>query len=239
MKSRGIWNALAVAALLLCASVAQAQITYSGGGGSGAGLFEEEFVSGSATTNLIGSMGWAFTCAGGTVAPVASEANRMGIFRLASAAAAQCSVYLGDSPTRGVLAGSQTATYRFTARFATDANIPKRRVGLNTLVAGDGTGDGVYFETLTDGNWFAVTNATSETRTDTGVAFAANTWFDFYITFTTGVASAVMRVNNTTLAAKATNFPSASVILPYLQIVGTGTAMTADFEYFSAKLPVK
>lgn len=144
----------------------------------------EDFMSGLGSDGNVGELGWDIGPGGGSqMRP--GEAGHPGIFRRTTsttagtyAAIQQALVIGGDGP----LLGSETFETHWIMRpNNTDSNTTMR-LGLGGDALADPPANGMYFEKLgADTNWFVVTRAAStETRTDTGVA-VAGAWTRFRI----------------------------------------------------------
>lgn len=167
-------------------------------------------------------------------AAIASEANRPGICRIIpNAVSVVGTLYLTSAinPLVGAL-----DYLRFDVRPYSDANIPTHRMG--ALVGPTAApADGMYFEHKSgDTNWYAVTRASStETRTDTGVAFAAGAFAAFEISFS--ATEIRFWINGVAVATNTTNISvSVSAFVPCVQVTTTGTVINTDFDFFKIRL---
>jgi len=109
--------------------------------------------------------------------------------------------------------------------------------GLGT--ANDTQGDqanGIYFQLLSsDTNWHLVTaNASTRTRVDTGIAYAANTWYKLQIQINDAGTSVQALINGATAgSAITTNIPTVA-LSPLVKVDGVagGTASDTDIDLF-------
>ncbi len=190
----------------------------------------EDFCGGSTTSVQIGTHGWLIVGLANSTLQVSATDFCLANFRNSGASAVGALYLLGTGQGAPVLYSSfRDSTFR--AAFTTGANVPTYRVGFfSTALNAAPSDDGVYFECLTsDTNWFAVTRdggTTNETRTDTGVAFAAGTRAVFRIEQpSAGVF--VFSIDGVVRATHsgAQNIPAqASPAIPVFQLTTTGTA---------------
>lgn len=131
----------------------------------------DEFLTGDTTTGEIGSLGW--NSSGGTVTTLASVAGRPGINRRETTTTINTFALNRNSST---IDPADTFDLTFIFRLNQTDSDTTLRIGLaNTFSAAPA--DGIYLEKLgADINWFYITNAAAETRTDSGVA-AGTGWF--------------------------------------------------------------
>lgn len=236
-----------LALCLLLPAAGWSQINYYPATGEG-GSFDpdnvivfDDFVSGGVATGTIGAMGWNFL--NGSVTSSVSVDNAPGVWtHRNTAASGVSSTYLtASSGTVSILGDLRTISFRMA--FGTGANVPDKRIGvLSTAVNAAPSDDAVYFECLAaDTNWFAVTRdgAASQTRTDTGVAFAASTFAVFRVEHT-ATSTWAFYVNDALKATHtAANTPPAEAtqIYPFTQLVTTGTANIDWYhDYFVMRL---
>jgi hypothetical protein len=190
----------------------------------------DDFYGPSSTSGEITGFGWAVN--GGTITLKAPEDNSPGIGMLRNASAAAISTLYTGSPANGfafILGDLKTIIFR--SAFTTGASVPDKRVGLMmSAVNSAPADDGVYFECLAaDTNWFAVTRdgaTTNHTRTDTGIAFSANTFLTFRIEHT-APSTWAFYINDVLKATHgaAQNPPAeAQGVFIFGQVVTTGTA---------------
>ena len=113
------------------------------------------------------------------------------------------------------------------------------RIGLANDFTANPPINGAYFEKLSaDTNWFGVGRVSNvETRTDTGVAAAADTWLNFKLR---RVSATVLgfSVNGGTEIEVTGNMPVDSTsLLPGFHLVPTSaSARNLDVDFFSMKL---
>jgi hypothetical protein len=225
-------------------------------GGSGPGIFAgggvsssesnplapvlwDEFMTGAASTGVVGSLGW--TPSGTTCALNGSLADHPGIARCTNAASATGGLISNTQGDNLMISNLESLAYL--VYFETGANVPTARIGIFTSAVGTSppNSTSVYFEHVSgDTNWFAVTrDAGGATRTDTGVAFAAAAWirlgiahpasgrFDFYVN------------GNLTNSRTAGNIPiEAAGVYTYIQFQTTGTAAAFWVDYFWMRMAV-
>jgi hypothetical protein len=183
-------------------------IGYQGGGGSN-GL----------------KLGWQngnFSGSGGSITP---DTNHPGLFALNCGGNLTCRWFL--NPFAGNISSNQTFhpdyTFETTLIFRpTSSNTTTGvdyRFGLFSDITANPPADGIYLEKLSsDSNWFCVTRASStQTRTDAGVAFAADTFFKLR----------VRRVDGTTMGCKV---DSASEVTQTTNIPANGSNLYVGFQ---------
>ena len=145
-------------------------------------IIVDDFYPGSGETGEIGAINWSFT--NGTIFANAPEANNPGIVGLRTSATANqvCSMYLGSNASATVIRFDQldhiTWLFKPTAT-NTDCAYQFGAMAAFTALT---TTHGCWLERLsTDTNWFFVcANGSTQTRVDSGVAFAAS-WFKIKI----------------------------------------------------------
>lgn len=104
-----------------------------------------------------------------------------------------------------------------------------RRVGLIKQNVGTEPTDGIYFRTLANGNWYAVTrSASTETATDCAVTPAAASWRTLKIV-STGT-SVTFYINSVLVATHTTNIPLASAFITPGFVVYGGASATGGGE---------
>lgn len=202
----------------------------------GAPVIWDDFLSGASVSNYVGALGWYWVSAAGSGAFIAGETNHPGIFRVTVGAAGAGNMYTNGSTWMATFADIFSSTY--IVRIATGANPLRMRIGPSADPSANPPADGVYFEHLQgDTNWFAVTRGTgAETRTDTGIAFAANTWLKLDVehpiatSYTFKINGVVVATNTTHLPAEATGAAPGGI-----GGVATGTQLAFDIDYFRAQ----
>lgn len=175
----------------------------------------EEFIGSSSTSVNIGTHGWNVTGAGASYSVAfAPITGHPGVGRLATGATSGNTATL-HMRTAGQDVFDSDDNFDMTWIFRTDKNggalaSTLYRVGLGNNCTSFPPADGMWMEKLTtDTNWFFVTrSASTETRTDSGVAMADLTWYRLRIrrssgtiTFTLDAGSNVDHTTNVTSAA--------------------------------------
>ncbi len=149
---------------------------------------QDNFLSGNATSGQVGKLGWVWS--GASLTMLASEAGRPGIVRGVTAATnpSNGAFHVRATASAGIiLPADQPWEIGWMVRPRLNggaAGSTVIRVGMsNDPTTGTTPSNGVYFEKLdTDTNWFFVTRSgAAETRTNTGVAFADDTFVRFRI----------------------------------------------------------
>ena len=149
--------------------------------------------------------------AAGTVAVIAGEAKHPGVITWDIG-----STTAGDISS--LYCNRSTAPFRLSRglkQFGCGIRTPASGVGndfimgMSSSVSNFAPGAGIYFECLAaDTNWFAVTRAAStETRTDTGVAIAVSTWLDLEVDCRDN-ANIKFYIDNVLVATNTTNIPT-------------------------------
>lgn len=172
-----------------------------------------------------------FTVSGATT----SEADHLGILELEPFESVVCGFALGPDADLPVLRFSDLNSTTIIIRTA-GIQDTFFRFGLNNDVASDPPVDGVYFELLsTDTNFFAVTrDNNTQTRTDTGVAWVANTWYT--LTITKDANNNPKFTINTTDITNTTNIPTEFLNLGISVLRSVTNNTTYDLDFFSVKI---
>jgi hypothetical protein len=164
-----------------------------------------------------------------------SEADHLGILELEPFESVVCGFAAG--------AGSNLPVLRFvdlnsTTIIIRTAGIKDNffRFGLNNNVASSPPVDGVYFELLNgDTNFFAVTrDNNTQTRTNTGVAWVANTWYT--LTITKDANNNPKFTINATNVTNTTNIPTEFLNLGISILRNVTNSTTYDLDFFSVKI---
>ena len=139
----------------------------------------DDFMNNSGGTGQIGVLGWKFT--NGSIYVPSLTQNHPGLIGLRTSATANqvCSFYIGNAVATNVLRFDEWLEARYIFR-PTAANTDcAYQIGPMSAYGSLTPTHGVWLERLsTDTNWFFVSsNASTKTRTDSGVAFAA-AWFN-------------------------------------------------------------
>jgi hypothetical protein len=135
-------------------------------------LVHEEFAGGVATSGQYGQNGWV-SLSGGTITYNFSEANHVGMYRMASAAAGVlCGMYLNCHMVSG-----ENFISEFVLRPNHADSDTQVRFGWSD-VSGDPPTNGIYFEKLyADTNWYAVCRTGgTQTKQSLGYAVTAALW---------------------------------------------------------------
>jgi len=192
-------------------------------------FIQDEFMTGTATSGQIGSLGWGFGGAG-SVTAIAGETGRPGLYRLATGA-------VGGQSARITFSGStvfdSTAAHAmiWLNRLNTNDGNTTIRIGAITPASASPPTDGIYFEKLdADTNWFCVTRVGGvQTRTDTGVAVTTNFTRYSYTRNSTGV---IFILGTENVCTHTTNVPG-SVMTPSTFIITSAAASkTVDIDYY-------
>jgi len=202
-------------------------------------IIVDEFLFASTEAGEIGELGWGFT--NGSWNLVSAEANHPGTCRRASTAASLtvASAYPGGGGTAADMRFDQLDEITWVVRVPTTIASMDIRIGLANDFTANPPINGAYFEKLTaDTNWFGVGRVSSvETRTDTGVAAAADAWIKLRLR---RVSETVLgfTVNGGTEIEVAGNMPIGSnALLPGFQIIPTSAnARNLDVDFFSMRL---
>lgn len=164
-----------------------------------------------------------------------SEADHLGILELEPFESVICGFALGPDDNLPVL---RFVDLNSTTIIIRTASIKDNffRFGLNNNVASSPPVDGVYFELLsTDTNFFAVTrDNNTQTRTDTGVSWVANTWYT--LTITKDANNNPKFTINTTDVTNTTNIPTEFLNLGISVLRDVTNSTTYDLDFFSVKI---
>jgi hypothetical protein len=174
-----------------------------------------------------------------TVTAANSEPDHLGIIELEPFESVVCGFALGSQGNEPLLrfGDLNTTTLIFRTAGIKDTFF---RFGLNNDLENtsgiDQTTNGIYFELLsTDTNFFAVTKTSStQTRTNTGVAWVANTWYILKITRNS--SNQPIFTINTTEVTNTTNIPTGFLNLGISVFRNVTNATTYDLDFFSLKL---
>jgi len=196
-------------------------------------IFQDEFISGTTTSGVIGSLGWGFS--NGTVTQLVSETNRPGILRRDTGAGAGTVTSLRlNINASATFAANLAHDLLWMVRVNNNDADTAVRVGLATpAFTTDPPTDGIYFEKLyADTNWFCITRASStETRTDSGIAVDTSFNTFAYEKISSPTSSVIFQINNTVVCTHTTNLPT-GLSSPWTHIVNqVGAAKTLDHDY--------
>jgi hypothetical protein len=200
----------------------------------------DDFASGTVTSAQIGKLGWLTTLVGtGTISLIGGEAGHPGILRLNTQATpgSSVSLYLRFTSAGGVLYSSDFFDVSFLARVAqlnTDADATYRLgLGVDASLVPPAT-SGLWIERLGgETDWFAVRRAaTVDTRTDTTVAQAQNTWRRHRIR---RIDASTIRFSVGATAVDTTTGAPTAALQPLVQISNGAAAAskTLDIDLFS------
>lgn len=196
---------------------------------------QEEFISGSNTNGTIGILGMGIT--GGTAGQQNSEANRFGILRRDTGAAAGTVASTVLTPNNSTIF---TVTLPHKIVWAVRQNVNNNntivRHGSMNLFTANPPANGIYIEkAAADTNWFCVTRSGGvETRTDTGVAVDTN-FHTFAYTLNSSGASFTLDSAGV-CGTHTTNLPT-GFTNPASHIVNVdAVAKSADYDYFQVQI---
>lgn len=195
----------------------------------------DDFLTGDAGSAAIGQLKWSLN--GATSGYLANVANHTKVTQVNVAA----------GPATGALILPSNYWWKFSeidtgvwwVSVDTGANLPGARIGyFSTSTTATPTDDAVYFEHLAaDTNWFAVTRdatgAGGQTRTDTNVVYAANTWYKLQIAHPAS-GRWDFTMDGVLVASRTTgNIPAeATPIITAFQVITNGTAIAGYFDYY-------
>ena len=198
-------------------------------------IFQDEFLSGSTTSGVIGSLGWGFS--NGTTSFLVSETNRMGILRRDTGAGVGTVTSLRlNINTSATFTGNIAHDILWMVRANNNDADTAIRVGVATpTFTTDPPTDGIYFEKLyADTNWFCVTRSAAtglETRTDSTIAVSTNFVTLAHQLVVSPTSSAIFQINGTTVCTHTANITTVFVS-PWTHIVNqVGAAKTLDHDY--------
>lgn len=199
-------------------------------------ILADDFLFASTETGEIGDLGWGFT--NGTANLIgAPEANHPGAIARASSASANAvaSTYSGGGGTSVAMRYDQLDEMTWIVKPATAGADFILRFGLLSDMTSATPTNGAYFERLAaDTNWFGVGRVSGvETRTDTGVALAAD-WFnlkmrrvsDTVVAFSVNGAADVLVSSNTPIASN-------TMVFGFQITPTTANARTVNVDFFS------
>lgn len=202
------------------------------------GVIEDDFLFASTESGEIGSLGWGFT--NGTWGIVNPEANHPGTCRRTSTAVATtvASSFPGGGGTSAALRMDQVSEMTWIIKPTTADVDFDLRFGLASDLTSATPTNGAYFEKLAaDTNWFGVGRVSGvESRTDTGVAFAAG-WFRLRLR-RIDASTVGFSVNGGAEVTVTGDVPIGTNILAFgFHIVPqSANARAVDVDYFSLKM---
>lgn len=202
-------------------------------------IVRDEFLVASTESGEIGELGWGFTNGGANLVGT-PEANHPGAIARASSAVsgAVASMWTGGGGTAVAMRFDQLDEMTWIIKPTTAGADFDLRFGLLSDMTANPPANGVYFEKLSaDTNWFGVGRVSNiETRTDTGVALAAD-WFKLKLR---RVSAAVLgfTVNGGAEILVTGNMPIATnaMVIGCQIIPTTANARTVNIDFFSMKL---
>jgi hypothetical protein len=202
-------------------------------------ILVDEFMFASTEAGEIGELGWGFTS--GTWNLVSAVSNHPGICRRTSTAVidAIASSYPGGGGTAVNMLFEQLDEINWVVRVPTTIANMDIRIGLANDFTANPPINGAYFEKLTaDTNWFGIGRVSNvETRTDTGVAAAADAWLNLKLR---RVSETVLgfSVNGGAEIQVAGNMPvNSTSLLPGFHIIPKAlSARSLDVDFFSMTL---
>jgi len=202
-------------------------------------ILSDDFLFASTESGEIGDLGWGFT--NGTWTLANAVTNHPGICRRASTAVidAVASAYPGGGGATPNMNFDQLREMNWVVRVPTTIANMDIRIGLSNDFTANPPLNGAYFEKLTaDTNWFGIGRVSNvETRTDTGVAAAADAWVNFRLR---RVSATVLgfSVNNGAEIQVAGNMPiDSTALLPGFHIIPKAlSARSLDTDFFSMVL---
>lgn len=189
--------------------------------------FVDDFYGGGGTDGAIGALGWG---AGGTISAVTGVANNPGLVGLATGASsgtyARLNMYGGGIQ----LLSANDFDLSWVFKVGTTDVDTTIRAGLSSGWASNPATNGIYFEkAAADTNWFTTTRATTETRTDTGIAVSTASYITVRMVRTSGLV--LFYFNGALVATHTTTIPTAAVG-PGIHILNSAAAnktMTVDY----------
>ena len=196
---------------------------------------KDEFMFGSGESGELGDLGWSIT--NGSAALSTPETNHPGVLvRTSGAVASQiASMYTASAGSVPVIRFDQVQDCHWTVKpdsTATDCTI---RIGFSADFTTETPAHGFYFERLAaDTNWFIVSrNGSTETRTDTGVAFAAN-WTTLRLR-RVDASTVAFSIDGAAEQTIVTNVPDASDTLAIgnMMVPNSTTARNLRIDFFS------
>ena len=201
--------------------------------------FFDEFLFASTEAGEIGELGWGFTS--GTWNLINAVTNHPGICRRTSTAVidAIASAYPGGGGGTANMNFDQLDEISWIVRVPTTIANMDIRIGLSSDFTSATAANGAYFEKLSaDTNWFGVGRVSNvETRTNTGVAAAADAWVNLKLR---RVSATVLgfTVNGGTEIEVAGNMPIAgNALLPGFHIIPKAlSARSLDVDAFGMLL---
>lgn len=244
---RGIWNVSVLLCLVLLVplvgsgqSVGSGSINYYPAGATEydplAPIIWDDFLAGTTGTGDVGQLGWSINSTTVSMTTYSLFADRPGVISITNAASATGGIYLPAGFNTRYASVSRAV---FWVAANTGANIPDLRVGLASFgITSAPNDDGAYFEHLAaDTNWFAVIrDGANETRTDTNVAFSANTWYKLEVRHPAANTWQFVINGATVHTATSGHIPTESYAAQSVyQMKTNGTAVAGYFDYFLAQ----
>jgi hypothetical protein len=198
-------------------------------------VFRDTFAGQNTTSNQIGDLGWAASN-GSTVAPSAPDTGYPGGISRSTTSTISTVATTTLHALPGLFLGSETFDCIIVVKLDQTDSDTTARFGLAGNNISNPPTRGIYFEKLAaDTNWFRVTrNASTETRTDTGVA-ASTSYLKLRIRRVDG-SNVGFTVNAGSEVNQSANVPTTS-LFPFLQIVNAAAvAKLFTINYFELRL---
>lgn len=198
--------------------------------------FQDDFITG---INSTGNAGYGWGVNGGSATWANSEANRYGILRRSTGAAAGtvARTDLGTVNSNMYDPGAPS-TQTFVIRMVdTDADTQLRAGGMNASFSPTPL-NGIYFETLyADTNWFCVARSAGvQTRVDSGVARSGN-WIDLKII--SNSSGLQWHINGTPVCGVITTNIPVVFLEPATQLTNqVAVSKSHDFDYYQVMFAV-
>lgn len=189
---------------------------------------QEDFITGLNTSGNIGSISFS---GAGTNSYQASIANRIGIFRITTSAAAGTIARINMASGTEIDPSLPTSILWINRLNTNDANTTVRIGSIEPVTASPPT-NGIYFEKLdADTNWFCVTRSAGvQTRTDSTTAVNTNFTNFTYVRNSSGVQFSIDGV--AVCGTHTTNIPT-TFINPISFLINSAAAdKTMDIDYF-------
>lgn len=192
---------------------------------------QDDFISGSASSGLIGSLGWS---AGGTLSTLVGTANRFGVVQFSTGTTSGTIARL--SLLFNSLLPQQEHSISFVIRLNTNDANTTIRIGSTSNFAASPANEGIYLEKLdADTNWFCVTRGVStQTRVDSTIAVTTNFATFRYVRNAAGVQFYLDGVP--VCGMMTTNIPTTVIGVGAMIINSTTAAKTFDVDYAEFKI---
>lgn len=193
---------------------------------------QDDFLVSSTESGEIGDLGWIVVGTSTTGTLVNGTASHPGIMQIASGAASG-NISAFQLGTAHVFA-SDVDQFLAIVRIPTITQVKARIGWMQSPGSADGGTHGIYleFDSTLIANWAAVTrSASTETRSDTGIAVTATNWYQ--LEARRSGANWIFHVNNVQVATNSANVPAGTAgAFGFVAETSEAVTKTLDCDYF-------